>query len=84
MRVTAERSETFFDGEGDCTHLHATIYADPMRRNRYRVECIADITGDRGEAWTYGETLPLTRKMADEIARRWCNGQKIPKRLEWR
>jgi hypothetical protein len=33
---------------------------------------------------TYGDTAPLTRKMADEIADRFCNGKKIPKRLEWR
>jgi hypothetical protein len=33
---------------------------------------------------TYGETSPLTHKMAVEIARRFVNGWKIPKRLEWR
>ena len=38
----------------------------------------------RAEAYTYGDTLPLTHKMATEIARRFVTGKKIPKRLEWR
>jgi hypothetical protein len=33
---------------------------------------------------TYGETSPLTHKMAVEIAKRFVTGRKIPKRLEWR
>jgi hypothetical protein len=33
---------------------------------------------------TYGETAPLTVKMAKEIARRFVDGKKIPKRLSWR
>jgi hypothetical protein len=38
---------------------------------------------DRDET-TYGEAAPLTRKMALEIAQRFVDGKKIPKRLEWR
>lgn len=38
---------------------------------------------DRDET-TYGQRAPLTRKMALEIAQRFVDGKKIPKRLEWR
>lgn len=73
-----------YDGIGDYSNLHATVYPHHSAHDRYCVECIADISDSRGESWTYGETMPLTFRMAHEIAGLWCNGRKVPRKYEWR
>jgi hypothetical protein len=84
MDIIVNRQETPYDGAGDLSHLHATIYAHDTWLGRWLVDCVIDHTPERGESWTYGETLPLTRKMAEEIATKWVAGRKVPRHLEWR
>jgi hypothetical protein len=69
---------------GANSHLHATIFPHHSAHDRYCVECIADISDSHGESWTYGQTMPLTFRMAHEIAGLWCNGRKVPRKYEWR
>lgn len=72
-----------YDGSGDLCRLHATVYLGPQ--GGWRCEVLEE-SGDcsRAEAYTYGDTMPLTLKMAKDIAVRFVAGRKIPKRLEWR
>jgi len=78
------------------TTLNETIYEsdDGLRRaviyrkhtgQGYAVHCEDNPSSrfDR-DGVIYGYTAPLTRKMALEIAQRFVDGKKIPKRLEWR
>lgn len=72
-----------YDGEGDLSFLHATVWRSP--HGGWKCEVLEESQDrSRAEAYTYGETLPLTVKMAREIATRFVAGKKIPKRLEWR
>jgi hypothetical protein len=75
-----------FDGEGDNHRRHATMFQTSCNGRRYWKVSVLEISGDRmdAEEFTYGETTPLTYKMAREIAVRFVSGRKIPKRLEWR
>jgi len=71
-----------YDGTGELDHLHATIV---NLRDGWQCEVLEESEDrTRAEPYTYGETLPLTEKMAREIAERFVTGKKIPKRLEWR
>jgi hypothetical protein len=72
------------------TTLNETIYEsdDGLRRAVIcgrKVYCEDNPSSkyDRDET-IYGQTAPLTRAMALEIAQRFVDGRKIPKRLEWR
>lgn len=75
-----------FDGAGDKDRLHATVFQTSDNGKRCWKVAVLEENEDRTEAveYTYGETLPLTYKMAKEIAVRFICGRKIPKRLEWR
>ena len=74
-----------YDGIGDYRNLHATVIQTPHNGKRaWKVEVLEEVAGDKAEAYTYGETRPLTFKMAKEIATRFVAGRMIPKRLEWR
>jgi len=74
-----------YDGVGEHRGLHAIIIQKPRNGKRlWRVEVMYEVTGGPAEAYTYGDNLPLTFKMAEEIAERFVAGKKIPKRLEWR
>lgn len=76
------RGELAYDGTGDMSHLHATVY---RLLNGWRCEVLEENADrSRAEAYTYGETMPLTVKMAKEIALRFVTGKQIPKRLERR
>ena len=72
------------------TTMNETIYEsdDGLRRAVIcggKVFCTDNPSSrfDRDDT-TYGQTAPLTSKMALEIAQRFVAGKKIPKRLEWR
>jgi hypothetical protein len=84
MDIIVDPDETWCDGLGEYAHLHARIYPHDAWLGRWLVDCIIDHTPERGEGWTYGETMPLTRRMANAIAAKWVAGRKIPKDLEWR
>jgi hypothetical protein len=75
-----------FDGVGSKECLHATVFQTPCNgRREWKCEVLEESQDrSRAEAYTYGDTLPLTYKMAKEIAARFVAGKKIPKRLEWR
>lgn len=74
-----------YDGTGEHSRLHAHVFPVPCDgRRTWRVEVLEETAGERAESYTYGDTLPLTLKMAKEIAVRFVSGRKIPKRLEWR
>ena len=80
---TEGQGELHFDGAGDLSHLHATVYKTP--HGGWKCEVLEEsLDRSRAEAYTYGETMPLTVKMAKEIASRFVSGRKIPKRLDWR
>jgi len=74
-----------YDGVGEHSALHAMIIQKYYNGKRlWRVEVMCEVTGDQAEAYTYGDNLPLTFRMATEIAERFVTGKKIPRRLEWR
>jgi hypothetical protein len=75
-----------YDGIGELSSLHATAYQVPTNEGKraWLVSVIEEFFGDKAVEYVYGETLPLTRKMAVEVAERFVTGKKIPKRLEWR
>lgn len=74
-----------YDGIGEHHLLHATVIQTPHNgRRAWVVEVLEELRGDMAEAYTYGQNMPLTFKMAQEIAERFVAGRKIPKRLEWR
>lgn len=74
-----------YDGVGEYRTLHATVIQTPHNgRRAWKVEVLEELAGDKAEAYTYGDTMPLTFKMAQEIAERFVAGKNIPKRLEWR
>jgi hypothetical protein len=86
IRFRIDGQQFQYDGQGEFRALHATVfqYADDGKRY-WKVEVLEESSDrSRAEAYTYGDTLPLTHKMATEIARRFVTGKKIPKRLEWR
>jgi hypothetical protein len=83
VRFQCDGLQLHYDGLGQHSKLHATIFRRPPKR--WAVEILAEMDdGSRAEAYTFGDTLPLTKKMAREIAERFVTGKKIPKRLEWR
>ena len=85
IRFRIDGLQLHYDGVGEFSSLHATAFQFADNGERYwKVEVLEETPGDRAEAYTYGETLPLTRTMAVEIAKRFVTGRKIPKRLEWR
>lgn len=85
VRWRIDGPQSWIDGIGDYRNLHATIFQTPHNGKRaWKVEVLEELEGDRAEAYTYGDNLPLTFKMAKEIAARFVTGKKIPKRLEWR
>ena len=85
VRFRIDGLQLHYDGVGEFSSLHATAYQFATNGTRYwKVEVLEEIPGDKAEAYVYGETLPLTRKMAADIAERFVTGRKIPKRLEWR
>lgn len=85
LRSRIDGWQYHLNGVGAKDFLHATVFQTPHNgRRAWKVEVLAVLQGDRAEAYTYGDTLPLTFKMAKEIAERFVAGRKIPKRLEWR
>ena len=85
VRGRIDGKQFHYDGVGEFRALHATVFQHATNGKRYwKVEVLEEIPGDRAEAYTYGDTMPLTLKMAKEIAGRFVAGRKIPKRLEWR
>ena len=86
VRFRIDGLQLHYDGIGEFSSLHATAYQVPTNecKRAWLVEVLEEIPGDKAEAYLYGETLPLTRKMAEDIAERFVTGKKIPKRLEWR
>lgn len=86
VRWRIDGQQLHYDGIGELSSLHATAYQVPTNEGKraWHVEVLEEIPGDKAEAYVYGQTLPLTRKMAVEIAERFVTGKKIPKRLEWR
>jgi hypothetical protein len=74
-----------YDGTGEHRARHATAYQYSSNgRRMWKVDVLERCEGGGFDLYTYGHTLPLTRKMAEEIAKRFVTGKKIPKRLEWR
>jgi hypothetical protein len=86
IRFRIDGQQFHYDGQGEFRALHATVFQCASDGKRYwKVEVLEESSDrSRAEAYTYGDTLPLTHKMATEIARRFVTGKKIPKRLEWR
>jgi hypothetical protein len=86
IRFRIDGQQFHYDGQGDFSALHATVFQCADNGKRYwKCEVLEESSdGSRAEAYTFGDTLPLTHKMATEIARRFVTGKKIPKRLEWR
>ena len=86
VRLRIDGQQWHYDGIGEHSRLHATAfqYSDDGKRY-WKVEVLEESQdGSVAEAFTYGNTLPLTQKMAREIAGRFVTGRKIPKNLEWR
>jgi hypothetical protein len=80
MWVSQEKNETIY--ESDDTLARAVIC---RVGSGLRVLCEHNPDSKSEYMYvTYGETSPLTHKMAVEIAKRFVTGRKIPKRLEWR
>lgn len=86
IRFRIDGHQWHWDGVGDHGRLHATAFQSATGGKRYwKVEVLEEpMDGSVGDAYTYGESAPLTYKMAKEIAERFVTGKKIPKRLEWR
>lgn len=85
VRFRIDGQQYHYDGIGEHSSLHATVFQYPDNGKRYwKAEILTEMPGDRAEAYAFGDTLPLTLKMAQEIAERFVTGRKIPKRLEWR
>ena len=87
VRIRIDGWQYHFDGVGAKECLHATVFQTPCNDGGRAWKCaVLEESQDpsRAEAYTYGDTLPLTYKMAKEIAVRFVAGKKIPKRLEWR
>jgi len=86
VRWRIDGQQLHYDGIGELSSLHATAYQVPTNEGKraWLVSVIEEIPDDKAVEYVYGETLPLTRKMAVEIAERFVTGKKIPKRLEWR
>jgi hypothetical protein len=82
VRFKCDGLQLHYDGLGKHSMLHATVWRRPQS---WAVEVLTEMDdGSRAEAYTFGDTYPLTQKMAREIAERFVTGRKIPKRLEWR
>jgi hypothetical protein len=74
-----------YEGVGDNCRRYATAYQTSSNGRRlWKVDVFEREEGGGFDLGTYGHTMPLTRKMATEIATRFVQGLKIPKRLEWR
>lgn len=85
VRGRIDGQQFIYDGEGDFRSRHATVFQRATTGKRvWKVEVLEEIPGDRAEAYAYGDYMPLTLKMAKEIASRFISGRKIPKRLDWR
>lgn len=86
IRFRIDGQQYHYDGIGEHSRLHATVFQYSDDGARYwKVEVLEESRDrERAVAYTYGNTLPLTQKMAQEIAERFVTGRKIPKKLDWR
>jgi len=74
-----------WEGIGKHRGRHALVIQTPHNGERaWLAEVREDVHGGMPEAYTYGRNMPLTFRMAKEIATRFVAGRTIPKRLEWR
>jgi hypothetical protein len=74
-----------YDGIGPHRARHAIAYQTSCNgRRMWKVDVLERAEGGGFDLYTYGHDMPLTQKMAREIAERFVTGRKIPKRLEWR
>lgn len=85
VRGRIDGLQLHYDGIGAHQYRHATAYQTSRNGKRlWLVDVLEDTVHGDGDVYTYGQCLPLTRKMAVEIATRFVTGKTIPKRLEWR
>lgn len=84
IRHRIDGLQLYYEGIGEHQFLYATAYQTPCNGRRMWLVATRDSRDEMGIEYTYGETMPLTRKMAEEVALRFVQGKKIPKRLEWR
>ena len=85
VRWRIDGLQLWCDGTGEYRARHATAYQYSTNgRRMWKVDVLERDDGGGFDLYTYGHNLPLTRKMAEEIASRFVAGKKIPKRLEWR
>lgn len=85
VRSRIDGLQLHYDGLGEFSSRHATAYQCACNRERlWKVEVLETSAGEAAEPYVYGDNMPLTRKMAVDIAKRFVTGRKIPKALEWR
>jgi hypothetical protein len=83
------RKKVFYDGVGPLKNRHATVYKGTafvmgVEKSGYMVDCLVEFDDGTACSTVYGEVMPLTEKMADDVARRFIEILTIPRRLNWR